>query len=174
MLFFTADEHYRHKNIIDYCHRPFSSIKEMDETLIYNHNKVVGPKDSVVHAGDFALCSAEEAHKIIARLNGKHTFLNGDHDSWMGKKRQWDIRYYKIEKESMVVCHYCMRTWFKSHYNSWHCYAHSHARLEPIGKSWDIGVDNNGFKPVSFEEIREIMKNRPNNPNFIGDRNHAA
>jgi len=43
----------------------------------------------------------------------------------------------------------------------------SHGRLEPIGKSWDIGVDNNNYYPVSFDRICKIMSKRPDNPNLI-------
>jgi len=60
-----------------------------------------------------------------------------------------------------------LRTWPLSHYNSWHLYGHSHGKLEPIGKSWDIGVDANNYYPVSFARIHDIMQHRPDNPNFI-------
>jgi calcineurin-like phosphoesterase family protein len=63
-----------------------------------------------------------------------------------------------------------MRTWARSHYNSWQLYGHSHGKLEPIGKQWDIGVDNNNYYPVSFDQITEIMKTRPDNPNLIKRR----
>jgi calcineurin-like phosphoesterase family protein len=51
--------------------------------------------------------------------------------------------------------------------NSWQLYGHSHGKLPPIGKQWDIGVDNNNFYPVSFNKICEIMVARPDNPNFV-------
>ena len=54
-FFFTADEHYGHANIIKYCGRPFTSADEMDAEIIRRHNEMVGPKDVVVHAGDFTL-----------------------------------------------------------------------------------------------------------------------
>jgi calcineurin-like phosphoesterase family protein len=71
------------------------------------------------------------------------------------------------------VCHYAMRTWARSHYNSYQLHGHSHGRLEPIGKQWDIGVDNNDFYPVSLDGIAEIMSKRPDNPNFIGKKNET-
>jgi calcineurin-like phosphoesterase family protein len=60
-----------------------------------------------------------------------------------------------------------MRVWPRSHYNSWQLYGHSHGRLEPVGKQWDVGVDNNNFYPVSFDQLVEIMKNRPDNFNLV-------
>lgn len=51
MYFYTADEHYNHKNIIKYCNRPFSNVEEMDETLIANHNSIVNENDITIHGG---------------------------------------------------------------------------------------------------------------------------
>ena len=44
-FFFTADEHYGHTNIINYCDRPFSSVEEMDAEIIKRQNELVGPQD---------------------------------------------------------------------------------------------------------------------------------
>lgn len=167
MYFFTSDEHYYHKNAIRYSNRPFSSVEEMNETLISNFNSKVGKDDHTTHAGDFTLIKdKKKVYEIINRLNGTHTFLLGSHDYWAPRnyKRMFET---KLNGHFIVVCHYCMRVWARSHYNSWHLYGHSHGRLEPIGKSWDIGVDNNNFYPLSFDEICEIMKHRPDNPNLI-------
>jgi calcineurin-like phosphoesterase family protein len=34
MIYFTADTHFRHGNIIRTCGRPFADVKAMDNTLI--------------------------------------------------------------------------------------------------------------------------------------------
>ena len=60
-----------------------------------------------------------------------------------------------------------MRVWHKSHFNSWQLYGHSHGSLEPIGKQLDVGVDTNRFKPISFDQIKNLMNSKPNNFNYI-------
>lgn len=168
MYYFTSDEHYGHRNILKYCARPFSSVEEMDETLIANHNAVVKDGDVVVHAGDFALVPVEQVNRYIERLQGSHIFLEGSHDRWLDSEKS--IWKSTIDGQAVVVCHYAMRVWWKSHYNSWMLYGHSHGRLPPIGKQWDVGVDCNGFTPVSWKQIKEIMAGRPDNPGLVDRR----
>lgn len=167
MYFFTADEHYGHRNIIKYCNRPFDCVQDMDAEIIKRHNEVVTKTDVVVHAGDFTLAKKAQAEIYINQLNGIHIFLSGSHDYWLGKTHPLQIWECKIEDQIIVVCHYAMRTWAASHYNAWQLYGHSHGMLEPVGKQWDIGVDNNDFYPVSFEQLKMIMANRPDNFNKI-------
>lgn len=167
MWWFTSDEHYGHFNAIKHSFRPFNSLEEMNETIIQNHNSVVAPGDIVIHAGDFCWYNhKKQAYEIVKRLNGTHILLRGSHDHWMNNTYNYIWRK-RIEGHLVVVCHYAMRTWECSHYNSWQLYGHSHGRLGPVGKQWDIGVDNNNYYPVSFEEIKEIMGKRPNNLNLV-------
>jgi len=185
MIFFDGDQHYGHRSksggIIAYCNRPFVDLEEMRETLIANSNEVICPKDTVIHASDFSMGPVEETVEIIKRLNGKHIFLvslKGGHDKVIRKiSRKYPGLFECVpyihelvlhNKYHIVVCHYCMRTWPRSHYNSWHLFAHSHCRLEPIGKSHDIGVDCNNFYPYSSDQIMKIMDEKPDNPNYVG------
>lgn len=172
--FFTSDEHYGHTNIIKYCNRPFSDVKEMDEELIKRHNEVVGTEDMVYHLGDFTLRSKREALNYLGRLNGKHVIIRGSHDKWMYENFSvgegiHEISELKIGDIQIVMCHYAMRVWSRSHHNSWHLFGHSHGKLEEIGKSLDVGVDTHDYYPYSFEEVEEIMKKKDDNFNNIND-----
>ena len=168
MYFFTADEHYGHRNLIErnYCDRPFATIDEMDAEIRKRHNEVVGSGDMVIHAGDFTLHKGDAAQAYVRKLNGNHIFLKGSHDYWL-KNNVPQIWERNIEGYYIVVCHYAMRVWARSHYNSWQVYGHSHGKLAPQGKQWDVGVDANNFYPVSFTKLKEIMDNQPDNFNLI-------
>jgi calcineurin-like phosphoesterase family protein len=169
MIFFTADQHFYHNNIIKYCNRPFANVEEMNRTLMINWNNKVGQKDIVYILGDLSFKYSDE---MLDKLNGQKILVTGDHDknSIIFKDKFLRIeKLLKIEEQgqTIVLCHYCMRVWPKSHFNSWHLFGHSHGHLEPIGKSWDVGVDKNNFTPLSFDEIKAIMDKRPDNFNLV-------
>ena len=172
-IYFSADHHFNHANIIKFCNRPFSSIEEMNEVLIQKWNAKVKPQDTVYYLGDFCFGSQEDYFKIRSRLNGHIYLIHGDHDKQIGSPEEFDLigkiplLNWKYNGISITMCHWCMRTWAKSHYNSWHLYAHSHGSLPSIGKSHDVGVDNNAFELLSFDDIYEIMKNKPDNLNLV-------
>ena len=157
MYFFTADQHYGHANIIKFCNRPFINVFEMDQELIRRHNEVVSINDTVIHAGDFAFRNKLHVGNYFGQLNGNHIFLKGSHDKWL--KNGAYLWEGMIEKQYVVVCHYAMRTWPRSHYGSWQLFGHSHSQLTEHNKEkqYDIGVDNNDFYPVSFEKLSKIL-----------------
>jgi calcineurin-like phosphoesterase family protein len=91
MDWFTADMHFNHENIIEYCHRPFKDVEEMNETMIARFNERVHNMDTVYHIGDFRLGSLPVNHKnyfkplpnvheLLQRLNGRWVFVRGNHD----------------------------------------------------------------------------------------------
>lgn len=157
MYFFTSDEHYGHTNIIKFCNRPYSNVLEMDRDLIARHNAIVGNNDIVIHAGDFCFRNKLSANSYIESLNGQHIFLKGSHDKWL--KNNPYIWEGKIDQRYIVVCHYAMLTWPRSHYGSWQLFGHSHGNLEINNKAqYDIGVDNNCFSPLSFNHLCAILE----------------
>ena len=176
-VYLTADQHYFHKAMLrpDYSRRGehFASIDEMHHGFITRHNEVVKSNDVVINAGDFSFGSPEATLDIIKQLNGKQIFLFGSHDKPINKlaikglvEHRGHLLEIAVKNKTIIACHFCMRTWPKSHYNTWHAYAHSHGDLLPIGKSYDVGVDNNAFYPVSFGSFESIMDGRPDNPNL--------
>ena len=140
--------------------------EEMDEAIIERHNSVIKKDDEVIHLGDFTLEKRSIANAYLEKLNGNHVFIAGSHDRWLPKTAPY-LWQETIRGQSIIACHYAMRVWPKSHHNSWQVYGHSHGLLDSQGKQWDVGVDNNDFYPVSFEELVEIMKKQPDNFNLV-------
>jgi calcineurin-like phosphoesterase family protein len=171
---FSSDTHFGHYNILNFCKRPFASIEEMDEILIERWNNRVKPNDIIYHLGDVAWGS-NGIIQYVPKLNGQIILIKGNHDrihhdnAGLFKEVHPGFLNIKVSNHELIVlCHFSMRVWDRSHYNSWHLYGHSHGMLPPEGKSWDVGVDANNYAPVSLDEIRQIMKSRPNNFNYIG------
>lgn len=52
MIYFTADTHFGHENIIRFCNRPFPDLETMNETLIENWNQRVCSNDTIYIIGD--------------------------------------------------------------------------------------------------------------------------
>lgn len=167
-VFFTADLHLGHESIIKHSSRPFNSVQEMDEKIIDNWNEVVHNGDIIYVLGDMCW----KNHKEYARrLNGQINLAPGNHDkmSQIGKHINILKPIHEIKLRGsypVVLCHFAMRTWNKSHFNSWHLYGHSHGGLEGLGKSMDVGIDTNNFYPYHQDEIIQIMNDKPNNFNY--------
>lgn len=169
MIYFTADNHFQHANIIRYCNRPFKTIEQHDETQIVNWNSIVTPKDTIYILGDVGF---GDISKILERLNGTKILILGSHDKSALQYPQYFAKIsplleISIEGQVIILCHYAMRVWSKSHYGSFHLFGHSHGRLESFGKSFDVGVDSNNFFPYSFEEVKQRMDRLPDNFNLI-------
>ena len=146
----------------------------MDETIIANWNNKVGDKDLTYLLGDFCfLNKREDILKIRKRLNGNIVLIDGNHDGNIGSPGNFGFASkhkmleVKIEGCHMTLCHFSLRVWPKSHYNSIHLYGHSHGCLPGEGKSMDVGVDCNNFTPVAFEEVKAIMEKKPHNINWL-------
>ena len=167
MIFFTADTHFGHKNILKLCNRPFETIEEMNETLIENWNHRVSGMDTVYIVGDmFFRCSDAEA--ILRRLKGKKRLIVRNHDSsWMNKV---DLNRYFVSvdrlleisdgKHALTLCHYPLLTWNhakKSYMIHGHIHADTSADYFPLicnrSNVLNAGVDINGFMPVSFDDL---------------------
>lgn len=163
--FFTSDTHFGHENIIKYCNRPWATVEEMNEGIIENWNSVVKPGDTVYHLGDFSFAPAEP---FLDRLNGNIHLMVGNHEKPALAVRNrfvWvrDLTEVRVGKQSIVLCHYPLKTWNKDRHGAWHLYGHCHGTLEdPGNKSLDIGMDCHNYIPLSFEQVAIIMAGRSN------------
>lgn len=169
MIFFTSDTHFGHDNVIGFCNRPFASTEEMNEVMIRNWNESVTGADTVYILGDmFFRCN--DAEDILKRLKGKKRLIVGNHDgSWM-TKFDYERYFVSIDKflettdgqHAMTLCHYPLLSW-KHAKRTYMIHGHIHNDTQsdfyPLiaarGNVLNAGVDINGFRPVTFDEMLE-------------------
>jgi calcineurin-like phosphoesterase family protein len=168
-VFFTSDLHLGHRNIIHYCNRPFSSIEEMNESLVCNWNEVVSAADRVYLLGDISFLSWAPTKELIRRLKGNIHVVLGNHDHRI-KEHLYELSNISsvsllkevwVEGRLIILCHFPMRSWNQSHRGSWHLHGHLHSP-SPLSNSsgylsLDVGVDAWNYKPASFYEIQSLL-----------------
>lgn len=173
-LFFTADHHWGHEVVLQYCARPFKTVREMDEVLIERWNSIIRDDDLVYHLGDMFAGPAREPHRIRERLRGRIHLLRGNHDSGVDPEAlglEWVKDYHELIVEDeeadngcrlIVLSHYPFREWNQSHHGSWHLHGHCHGSLPESGAGYslDVGVDVHGFAPLSYSEVKTLFRTR--------------
>lgn len=156
-LYFTSDTHWWHTNVIKYCNRPFKSVEQMNDTLIVNWNSIIGKDDTVFHLGDFCFCGPIKAKEILEQLNGNIILIKGNHD-YKSVVKLFDEVYpqvhLNIEDKSVYLNHYPFASFPE---NCYQLFGHIHSNSGIYSKNqYDVGVDNNNYKPISWNKIKEI------------------
>ena len=187
-LYMTSDSHWGHFNICKYCHRPFTSRKEMDNTLISNWNSVVPEDGIVVHCGDFMLphkTGDKEYKKIWDKLNFKTLVLcRGNHDRIDCGTYNYgdrtvivvDIAMIEVEGIEIMACH-CPKLAYPADFQ---IFGHIHTLSDGTcygidgdvvdrlrATQYDVGADQNGYTPISYWQLVDIFRNNAKNKKII-------
>lgn len=182
MYYYVADPHFGHENILKLCQRPFDSIESMNEALIAAWNERVTGNDTVFILGDlFFRCADPEP--ILRQLKGRKRLIIGNHDSsWMDKV---DLQKYFVSVDSLLeitdgvrgitLCHYPLLTW-KHKLRTYMIHGHIHndttsdffPLLAVRERVLNAGVDINGFRPVTFDEL--VENNRAFKEQFLQEQ----
>jgi calcineurin-like phosphoesterase family protein len=188
-VWFTSDTHFGHQSILKFTDRGhlFENVASMDKAMIEAWNKVVGPKDFVIHLGDFFMYAKNAyAREVINQLNGGILLVMGNHDSETQMKSL--ARYFKditimgdpkfqfvygqrfnYDGLKFELSHYPqMLGMERSDMVSIHGHIHQHEPEFPY--MINVGVDaTNEFRhgenrrfgtPISLEELTEAAKKR--------------
>ena len=167
MIYFTADLHFGHTNIINYCNRPFDSVEAMDKTLIQNWNETVRYDDDIYILGDFTMRRHGHAKAYLSALNGKKHLIVGNHDLFLeefGETEGWFewVKDYAVichDGISFVLFHYPIVEWYRFGKGSIHLHGHLHnsqpaaTKIPVTVRAFNVGVDVCDFKPISIVEI---------------------
>lgn len=169
--FFTSDQHFFHKKILEYCpDRKGSTVAEMNELLLQAWNDKVGQDDTVYHLGDVSFGGHDETLDILNRLHGKIHLVLGNHDKLMKtekiRQRFESVQEYKtlkLDGSHIVLFHFPIESWDRRSYNSWHLHGHvhhntSHGGVPAVANRMDVGVDTRSdTAPWSWGEIKDYL-----------------
>ena len=170
-IYFTADLHLHHANIIEYCDRPFGSLAEMDRTIISNWNNKAQHDDWIYILGDFCWGDRKMWCYFLSQLPGHKILIQGNHDR---DKNIPEDKFVEVipgflnlsmkdpevkgGEQRITLCHYPMLSWYHSHMGAWQLFGHVHGKLGIRKGQMDVGVDSNDFTPVSYHEVKKFMQ----------------
>lgn len=174
-IFVISDTHFGHKNIIEYCERPFRDVYEMNEKLLDSWNEYISPRDKVYHLGDVYFPGGfgqEYWESFFSRLNGKKRLILGNHDN--GKDKLLLQTFQKIEMWRMFPEKGLLLTHVPVHPSTLNehprrpggllnVHGHTHNNGEPNDhkkKYKCVCVEMIDYKPIHIDDLEKIAKER--------------
>ena len=114
--------------------------------------------------------------KTLDRLNGKIYLIMGNHD--LKNIRQGYIdrfehvamqMHIEVGKQRIYLNHYPFLCFDGGYKDVWQLFGHVHTRKNNTGidaarlqylypMQYDVGVDNNNFTPISFEQVKRMIE----------------
>lgn len=161
-----SDQHFSHKNIIEFSNRPYMSIAEMNETLVANYNDYVGDNDVCIWVGDVGFGSTTNINAILDQCNGYKILVIGNHD--FNRKKLRNLNFdethliYTVETldADLVFTHYPMDNITLPWINM-HGHLHSFPKFDtgnPL--HYNVNCEAHQFRPVSLSSLINIAKMR--------------
>lgn len=178
MIYFTSDLHFNHNREFLWKERGFSSLKEMNETIIENWNSIVNEDDIVYVLGDVVFGDLDEGKAYLERLHGSIKLVLGNHDGNTKIEMYRTLPNIEILGYSTIF-QYKKHHFYLSHYPSITgnfdeekplrskvinlC---GHVHTKDCFYDWDKGIifhvelDTHDFTPWTLEEILERVRER--------------
>jgi calcineurin-like phosphoesterase family protein len=163
-MYVIGDLHLGHANIIRFCGRPFTpdAVGEMDEVLIANWNRTVGPRDHVLFLGDLTYNRTGAAlRRYTEQLNGRITFIRGNHDG--GIRHAKDRLVVESEGVRFLLLH--NPRFAPRDFDGWIIHGHTHnndLRTYPFidfsSRRINVSADVIGFCPIPLSSITALIK----------------
>src|SRR3989344_1963279 len=153
-IFITADHHFHHKNIIEYCNRPFKTVEEMDNIMTEKWNKKVGKDDLVIHLGDFALGNKEKVKETREKLNGTIVLIKGNHDR---VNEGFIVVRDSIQIGNLLFSH---RPIPKGEVPKGCINIHGHIHEKESLSGINVSVEKTDYEPIILEELEKKINER--------------
>lgn len=154
----TSDWHLG-ENRFDLMFRPFKTTDEHNNTIINNHNSVVGKDDIVYVVGDVVYQKEPKYLPLVSKMNGRKILVRGNHDN-VFTDEQLSPYFEKIISDGDgidltiqgVDC-------YLTHYPStskkdkFNLVGHIHGAWKYQLNMINIGIDVNHFFPVNSDKV---------------------
>ncbi len=192
-IYFTADTHFFHTNILKHCpDRQNSGTNDIiahDEWLIDLWNSTIEKKDVVYIVGDFAFGNKERVIRLMGKLHGTKHLIVGNHDASSIKLSNYfesvqqikDLTfkvsiYPFLEKDFFLsLCHYPLISWNRKSYGACMVHGHCHGRIDEYNRKTgdlrvDVGIDGMLAREcggiISLEELYKHFLGIAQDSNF--------
>lgn len=165
-FFITSDTWFGRKQIIDIANRPFSTLNEMNDTLVEKWNEKVSKNDIVFHLGNFAW-DPITAENMLSRLNGNIIFCVSDDDDAISLMSEADEAINIIDNDiviledrDLVLCHYPLRVWPGKSSGTVHIHGHtvfSHKTNLTEELRINACCDFWNYAPIRFSTLKDLI-----------------
>lgn len=170
--FICADLHFGHRGVVNYLRpdgtkqRPWYNTNTMDEALIENWNRNIGPKDTVFVLGDVAI--NRSALPTIARCNGEKILVKGNHDNFRLEEYS---EFFKdihacIRIEEFILTHIPIHTYEVTRWKgNLHGHLHEKRVMRPVygpNNQWEgeeidprylcLSMEQINYTPIAFDD----------------------
>lgn len=177
--------------------RDFQTLDQMNDRIVAGINSSVGQDDILFHLGDWSFGGFEMIEQFRNRINCKNIHLIlGNHDEHIERNKN-NIQhifssvdrgltiYVEMPKKSnkdkkithtFELSHYPFASWNNMNKGVIHLFGHVHlpSNLRIMdGKAMDVGIDGNGFDPISLTKVLTLIEKRPINKLCLPKDHHV-
>ena len=108
--------------------------------------------------GNYCFSTEALIQALLGALHGRKHLVTGNNDppatralpGWASVQPYMEIT---VDGVALVLCHYAFRTWYGMAKGALNLHGHSHGRLRPMTRQFDVGVDPRGFRPVTVAQL---------------------
>lgn len=167
-IWVTSDTHFNHANILNFTDsegnkvRPFTSVEDMNQTIIERWNEVVKPGDKVYHLGDVFFGSKDSFKQLWPKLNGSKRLIVGNHEDivFMSSggffKKVYESR--DLRDFGLLLTHrpaHDSQLWDYRRDRPLHnIHGHLHQNILPSNNHTNVCVECTNYRPVNIEDLR--------------------
>lgn len=165
-IFLTSDTHFNHNKDFIFKPRGFSTVEEMNETIVKNWNSVIADEDTVYMLGDVMMGEDLQAGlRLISKLKGQKYLAFGNHDTENRLKAFKTNHFFKdiqmgyrikYGKKIFILTHYPTVTANGEDTRIINLFGHTHQQenfYEDRLYMYHIGMDSHNCIPICIDDI---------------------